>query len=174
MNFPDTHHESITNWIAAGSSAAADVSIASYSSLRNSERPSWLKVLRQVARLPSSTRLVGILTTDPKPRFWPRVKMATIGHCGMYVHCPDYDVSTYLAFSLTTALRIANLCVEILRLGYSKAALYHGLWRDFARLKRYGEQVAEYEQQLCTYRPLPEFIPALLIAGVKKEDKTHD
>lgn len=133
-----------------------------------SVRPSWYDVLHQVSRLPHETTLAGVLTTDPKPRFWPRTKVATVGQFGVYVHCPDYDLSTFLSFSLASALAIATLCCEVLALGYSKRSLYCGLWRDYERLKQYGERVAVYEAQLVTLRRSPAFIPALLIAGHKK------
>ncbi len=43
------------------------------------KRP-WIQVLPEIAALPSDTPVAGVMTTDVKPRLWPRVRLATVGN----------------------------------------------------------------------------------------------
>ena len=50
--------------------------VISLSSVVEDKRP-WLTIIREIAKLPSDTPVCGVLTTDVKPRLWPRMQAAT-------------------------------------------------------------------------------------------------
>ncbi|ACL60549.1 hypothetical protein [Methylobacterium nodulans] len=64
------------------------------------DRPRWRGLLGQIGRTAPGTPMTGVLTTDPKPRLWPRMQAATAGAPGLYVHAPDYDWSRWTSFEL--------------------------------------------------------------------------
>lgn len=137
------------------------------------ERPTWLSALREAASLDPSTPVAGVLTTDTKPRVWPRMRVASVGDFGLYVHAPEYDTSVYRQMDLAELLRVANLVGEALALGYAKARVYSGLLADFARAKRVGlGEAMRLEEELRKVRCAPEFVPALVIG--QKGDANAD
>lgn len=136
-------------------------------------RPSWLAALRQLATLSPNTPTTGVFTTDPKPRLWPRMRLGTAARPALYVHAPDYDISRVVRFDVARALAIAERIILALELGFTKRAIWRGLWRDHRRLVTVGEAAVELERQLAGWRADPAFIPALLAAGRRKEE-THD
>jgi hypothetical protein len=72
------------------------------------KRPAWLDVLKKIAHMPEDTVVLGVLTTDPKPRLWPMTQPMTVEKFGLYVHCTDYDVSEFREFSLAECLAVAT------------------------------------------------------------------
>lgn len=104
------------NFIAAGSSYAQLV--ISHESVVENKEP-WFKALNRIADMPTDTLACGVLTTDVKPRLWPRTKLATVGNFGLYVHAQDYDLSAYVEFDLFECLRISELIRAPLISGYS-------------------------------------------------------
>ena len=135
------------------------------------ERPSWLELLRRVAEMPPETLVAGVLTSDPKPRNWPRMRLATVADFGLYVHAPDYDTSVFRSVSLADLLVATEPILEALRRGFLKTRIYSGLLADYAKAKKDLEGTMRLEEELRAIRNEPEFVPALLVSGIKKEEK---
>lgn len=135
------------------------------------ERPSWLELFRRLEDMDSELPLCGVLTTDPKPRNWPRMQLSTVGAPGLYTHAPDYDVAEFRILDVATVLGISMHVRAALSAGFSKLACYHGLSRDYKRFIKNYEEVKHVESALKHYRPVPEFVPALLITQITKEEK---
>lgn len=155
------------NYIAT---QALEYAVISLDSVVADKRP-WLDVLRDLAALPRDTVVAGVMTTDVKPRLWPRVRLATIDRFGLYVHAPDYDVSEYREFDLRACLDAVTAMLDPLAAGFSKASLMHGLLRDYARAKRDLAAAIAWERALQQHRGQPHFLPALIAAGVRKEPR---
>jgi hypothetical protein len=156
------------NYIAAGD--RFEYAVISLESVVEDKRP-WIDVLRDLSALPADTPVAGVMTTDVKPRLWPRVRPATIGRFGLYVHCPDYDVSEWRAFDLRACVDLIELMIAPLTAGFAKASSYHGLLRDFARAGKDMAQAMAWESALSAHRQQPHFLPAVIAAGVTKEQK---
>lgn len=156
------------NFIAAG--GQYHQLVISHESVVEDKMP-WIKRLKMVAQMPFETLVSGVLTTDVKPRLWPRTRLATVGDFGLYVHAPDYDLSDYVRFDLHKCLALSESFSPILVSGFAKMSIYHGLLRDYARAGKNLAQTIGWENQIKSIRATPEFIPALLISGVTKEDK---
>jgi len=156
------------NFIAAGNQY--DQLVISHESVVEDKEP-WHKALLRIIQMPANTLVCGVLTTDVKPRLWPRTKLATVGNFGLYVHALDYDLSAYIDFDLKTCLHISEIMREPLISGYSKSSIYHGLLTDFARSSKDPAKALNIESKLNQTRSDPAFIPALLISGVTNEDK---
>ena len=147
-----------------------EYAVISLESVVADKRP-WIEVLSDIAALPPETPVAGVMTTDVKPRLWPRVRLATVGRFGLYVHAGDYDVSEWREFSLPKCLDLIGKMIAPLKAGYAKASLYHGLFRDHARSSRDPARALEWDVQLAAHRSQPHFLPALIAAGVTKESK---
>lgn len=143
--------------------------VISLESVVEDKRP-WLHVLLDAAHLPVDTPCTGVLTTDVKPRLWPRAQLASIGNFGLFVHAPDYDTSQWVGFDLHEMLEIVDIAIPALQLGFSKASLYHGLLRDYQRFTKAPEETTAIEFALHSFRKSPAFLPAILVAGVTKEE----
>lgn len=153
------------NYIATPESM--EFTVISMDSVVASKRP-WAIVLAELAGLPKATPVTGVMTTDVKPRLWPRARTATIGRFGLYIHCPDYDVSEWRNFDLSECLGIIEAISPMLAAGFSKASLWFGLFRDYTRTAKSIDAAWAWESQLITLRASPAFLPALIAAGVKK------
>lgn len=138
------------------------------------DKAPWLHTLRKMASLPPDTPVTGVLTTDVKIRLWPRILPATIGNFGLYVHSPDHDFSQFVYFDLSACLDLIESMIPMLKEGFAKASLWYGLSRDFHRFSRNPARSLEWESYLQKHRHLPEFLPAVLIAGVTKEEKKSE
>jgi hypothetical protein len=156
------------NYIATP--GAMEYTVISLESVVTDKRP-WIDVLEDIAAMPGETPVAGVMTTDVKPRLWPRVRMATVGRFGLYLHVGDYDVSEWREFSLPACLDLIGNMIEPLTAGYAKTSLYHGLFRDHARSIRDPIKTMAWEEQLSAHRNQPHFLPALIAAGVTKESK---
>lgn len=156
------------NYIAAGSSF--EYAVISLESVVEDKRP-WLDILRSIAELPADTPVAGVMTTDVKPRLWHRARAATIGRFGLYLHCPDYDVSEWRSFDLMDCLALIDTITAPLSSGFAKASIYHGLLRDYARASKDMAQAFAWEAEISAHRHLPHFLPAIIAAGVTKEQK---
>lgn len=143
--------------------------VISLDSVVEDKRP-WLHVLKEAVSFPSSTPCAGVLTTDVKPRLWPRAQMSSIGNFGLFVHAPDYDTSHFISFDLQECLQIIELVRPALLAGFAKASLYHGLLRDYQRFFKNPETALSVEQSISELRKSPAFLPAILMAGVTKEE----
>jgi hypothetical protein len=152
------------NYIATPTSM--EYVVISTTSVVADKRP-WTQVLPEIAALPPSTPVAGVLTTDVKPRLFPRVRMATVGAFGLYIHASDHDVSEYRRFDLGACIRLVGNMAAPLAAGYAKASLGYGLLRDHARFAKHPEQGMAWEAQLAPQRSLPHFLPALLVASAK-------
>jgi len=147
-----------------------EYTVISLESVVEGKRP-WIEVLADIAAMPGDTPVAGVMTTDVKPRLWPRVRLATVDRFGLYLHAGDYDVSEWREFSLPACLELIGKMIAPLTAGYAKASLYHGLFRDHARSSRDPARALEWDAQLTTHRSQPHFLPALIAAGVTKESK---
>lgn len=147
--------------------------VISLESVVEDKRP-WLQVIREIANLPPETLVTGVLTTDVKIRLFPRSQLRTVGNFGLYVHCPDYDISQQLDFDLSDLLTTIDLMIPVLTAGFAKASIWYGLGRDHARFSKSIEQCFGWELELSKHRKATYFLPALLMAGVTKEEKSND
>lgn len=144
--------------------------VISLDSVVADKRP-WITVLRELATLPADTPVTGVMTTDVKPRVWPRCRVASVGAMGLMLHAPDYDVSAWTPFSLAACLDLIAHMLPPLAAGYAKASLYRGLWRDHKRAVKDPAAVLAWEQTLAPHRTAPHFLPALIAAGIAKGDR---
>lgn len=135
----------------------------------NEGRDRWIRVLEEVSKLPPDAPVMGIITTDVKPRVWPRVRMATRSNFGLVVHAPEYDVTGFLAFSLDKLLEITRFAAPILARGYSKRSLLLGILRDYPRASKHIQEAIAWEKQLEQYRIEAAFAPALVAAAAGEE-----
>lgn len=156
------------NYIATPGSM--EYTVISLESVVEDKRP-WIEVLADIAAMPPETPVAGVMTTDVKPRLWPRVRLATVARFGLYLHVGDYDVSEWREFSLPACIDLIGKMIAPLTAGYAKASLYHGLFRDHARCSREPARALEWDAQLAHHRSQPHFLPALIAAGVTKESK---
>lgn len=139
------------------------------------ERPSWMGLLallfHEPEDYPPGTPVTGVLTTDPKPRMWPRMRVGALGGFGLYVHAPDYDVSGWRDLDLGILRDVSGVVRDALLLGFAKTRIYHGLPGDYAKARKDPARIISLEEQLRLVRSWPEFVPALLATGVTKEEK---
>lgn len=151
-------------------SSRYEQTVMSTDSVVKDKRP-WMDVLREAAQLPPETLCTGVLTTDVKPRLWPRAQVASIGSFGLFVHAPDYDVSSWIDFDLIECLDTINIVLPALELGFAKTSLYHGLLRDFGRFSKHQDESLAMEYAISEVRGSPAFLPAILIAGITKKGR---
>jgi hypothetical protein len=156
------------NFLACGNQF--ELLVISLESVVADKRP-WMIALSELAGMPPETPVTGVMTTDVKPRLWPRARLATVGSFGLYVHAPDYDVSGWREFDLTACLAAIEVMRGPLRAGFAKASVYHGLFRDYARVCRDPAQAAEWDNLLTRHRREAHFLPALIAAGTTQEEK---
>lgn len=128
-------------------------------------RPRWRHALREIALAHPDTPMTGILTTDPKPRLWPRANIATCGSPGLYLHIPEQDISTWRALNLQ---RIA-VCLAAIDLamaaGATKTAALHGLLASPKLVDKLGlGKVIAIEDRLAPLRASIEFGVGIVIA----------
>lgn len=138
------------------------------------ERPAWLDLLERIRDSPpekKSTPVAGVLTTDVKPRVWPRMRVASVRDFGLYVHAQEYDISEYRDLDMALLLDATRPIREALAKGYSKSRIYHGLLSDFQRAKKDMKGVMHLEMHLQDIRDWPEFVPALIASYATKEEK---
>lgn len=134
-------------------------------SAREANRLSWREVFNEICPMPDSIPVAGILTTDFKPRLFPRMRLGSVGSLTLYVHSPDHDQSGLLTFDRVNVVQAADLISECLALGFTKTRCHFGLLVDFDRVRKLGaERVLELENQLDAHRLEPHWIPALLAA----------
>ena len=144
--------------------------VISLDSVVEDKRP-WLEAVRDLAALPSDTPVCGVLTTDIKPRLWPRMAAGTAAVPNLFVHAPDYDLSKPVSFALSDLLDIIETVLQALSLGFSKTNCYRGLPHDYARYSKHLAAAHDLERRLKPLRDNPAFIPAVLTAGIKKGSK---
>ena len=106
--------------------------VISLSSVVEDKRP-WLTIIREIAKLPSDTPVCGVLTTDVKPRLWPRMQAATVGAFGLYVYSPDHDLSAFVTMDLPELLQAIDTIILALGEKFSKTEIKRGL---FPNLKK--------------------------------------
>jgi hypothetical protein len=134
------------------------------------ERKNWYEVLKKV--LNEKPKLItGIITTDPKPRLWCMLELVTYDNFGLYIHNPDYNISEFFYFDLSKCLDYAELIIQCLNLGFSKQACFTSLLSDLKKANKDLKKALELESKLKSIRNTKEFIPALMISGLKKEAK---
>lgn len=139
--------------------------VISLKSVVYNKRP-WQTVIREVAAMPKNTPVCGVLTTDVKPRLWPRMRAATVGAFGLYVHSPDDDLSDYIDMPIDDLSAIIDIVLPALALKFSKQNLRHGLYQNQKIFQKHFSAAVALERQIAPWRVHPAFIPAVLMAGV--------
>jgi hypothetical protein len=135
------------------------------------DRPHWRDILSIIEALPGDTLVTGCITTDPKPRLWPRFKVATVSDFGLYIHATDYDVSGFRYFNLREANRVSGIIEDSLQAGFTKRSVFLNLLTDYKHASNSADETMERERRLQELRMMPEFIPALLVAKNIKRSK---
>lgn len=130
-------------------------------------RPRMSDALKSFAMRPNSTDCVAIITTDTKPRVWPRARMASRRYFGCYIHAGEYDTSGFRHADLDGILSAVKVIASALTtpLKCSKALIRRGLFTDAEKLTKNGALVSRIEAALRPLRDTPEFLPALIVAG---------
>jgi len=128
-------------------------------------RPRWRHVLGEIGRAGGDAPMTGVLTSDPKPRLWPRAQLATCGAPGLYLHVPDYDVSGWTIFDLRRVERAIAAVDDAIAAGATKRAAFYGLWLQAQLVDRLGlAATAALEAALAPHRGSVELTIAVLIA----------
>lgn len=163
-------------WLVAGNQLWWPlISVETATEFADPARPSWRDLLRDVAALPPDTPVAGLLTADPKPRLWPRVRAGTVARGGLYVHStgdksPVGDLSATLALDFAVVARLIDALVPLLAHGFTKRALWRGLVTDYARSTRDLAGTLRADRALAPERTRPEFAVAVLVAGLTKAE----
>ncbi len=145
--------------------AKYEQAVISLSSVVEDKRP-WLTIIREIAKLPSDTPVCGVLTTDVKPRLWPRMQAATVGAFGLYVYSPDDDLSAFVPMDLSELLQAIDTIIPAMEAKFSKTEIKRGLFSNLKKCQKNLTVAMELEQQIASLRKLNSFIPAVLMAGV--------
>lgn len=132
------------------------------------DRPLWRDALRMISSLPPNTPAVALLTTDPKPRLWPRVQLGTVSALRMYVHSADDDFSSTVDVSVGELVRVSGIVERALSAGFSKSTIRRGLMTDHKQAGKNISASLDLERELSCVRNSPIFIPSVLIAVSKK------
>lgn len=127
-------------------------------------RPKWREILREASDLPPDAPMTGVLTTDPKPRFWPRVRLASIARPGLYVHWPDFDISRWVDFEFAAFWTCLGVVDEARALGMTKRECMLGGCTSRLVDKRGIVAVMDMEARLAALRPDPSFSIAVVLA----------
>lgn len=128
------------------------------------DRPLWRNALRRLVDLPEDTPAVALLTTDPKPRLWPRVQAGTAARLRAYVHSPDDDLSATVELETVDLLSAIDLIEGALAAGFNRATVRRGLLSD---IKTAGKDLAgavRLEGKIAAIRRRSVFIPAVLLS----------
>ena len=134
------------------------------------ERPSWFDVLYAIKEMKPDTPVIGVATTDPKPRLWPTVQEMTVGNFGLYVHHPDFDVSDFFKLNINRVIDYSIFISELLSQGFSKKSCFFSVLNDIKKVKKMPLELLETEKILKKMRGNPEFILALLISSKKTNE----
>lgn len=128
-------------------------------------RPRWRRILREIADADPETPMTGVLTTDPKPRLWPRARLASCGAPGLYLHIPEQDISAWSAIDIRgTAVALAAVDAA-LAAGATKTAARRGLWSVPRLVDQLGvDAIGALEARLAPLRGTVEFSVAAVIA----------
>jgi hypothetical protein len=128
-------------------------------------RTRWRDLLHEIISAPPETIMTGILTTDPKPRLWPRAQLATCAASGLYVHIPDWDISRWLSFSVREVIDTLAVIDEAMASGVTKSQIVQGIWSSPRIVDRLGvDRVAALESRLAPLRGSDRLILATVIA----------
>lgn len=128
------------------------------------DKKSWNEMLADLVKLPKNTKVTGVLTTDVKPRLFPRTQLVTVGDFGLYIHAGDYDVSEYREFDLDDCLQAIKLINEALSFKFTKGSIASNLFDYFKIATKDLAVTQDLELRLSKIRNNPAFIPALIIA----------
>ena len=128
-------------------------------------RPRWRNVLAEIDAAYPDTPMTGVMTTDPKPRLWPRAQLATCGSPGLYLHIPEQDISGWRQFSLAGVMTALAAVDAALALGATKTMALRGLWVASNLVDKVGlDAIAAVERKLAALRGSTEFCIAAVIA----------
>lgn len=132
-----------------------------YLSISGTGKTSWREIVPQLTQKDPNTLVAGVLTTDVKPRLFPRTQLATIGDFGLYIHATEYDISEYREFDLTDLMTLIEQIETILSHKFTKTSILQGLFTYHKIAVKDPMLTAELDK---IERTNPAFIPALIIA----------
>lgn len=128
-------------------------------------RPRWREALLRIGKAAPQTPMTGVLTTDPKPRLWPRAQLAVCARPGVYLHIPEQDISGWVSFDLAGVRDALDAVDRALALGASKTLALRGLWGSPALADKAGlAAVAAAERALAPLRGSVEMVIAAVVA----------
>lgn len=128
-------------------------------------RPRWRNVLAEIGAAPPDELMTGIMTTDPKPRLWPRAQLAACGAPGLYLHIPEQDISGWRQLALADVFGALAAIDVALTAGATKTMALRGLWGVSKLVDKLGiDAVAAIERRLAPLRGTTEFSLAVVIA----------
>lgn len=142
----------------------------SHASAKEAGRPTWLEAIAALQGEPGDTPVAGVLTTDPKPRLWPRARVSTAARPSIYVHAPDYDLSELVDLDPGAVLNLARIMAQALRLGWTKTDIYHGLYRNYRVASKRPTDLKRLEAALSPARGTPMYAVALLVTSQEVTD----
>lgn len=131
-------------------------------------RPRWRTVLADLAgcgHTAPGTLVAGVLTTDPKPRLWPRMTLSMAAAPELYVHSPDHDWSRPTAIDPDAVRAALFLVDEALASGASRRACWHGLLGSQKLVDAAGlDRLLQIDAALAPLRGGPTLLAACLVA----------
>lgn len=129
------------------------------------DRPRWRQMWGDVARMAKvapDTPMTGVLTTDVKPRLWPRCRPATASRPGVYLHSPDHDWSAWVDLDLGRVAACMSTLDYAVSIGASKLACWSGLGLNTKLIDKHPEAVERIEAALERHKGSAELLVAVL------------
>lgn len=131
------------------------------------DRPRWRQMWGDVARMAKvapDTPMTGVLTTDVKPRLWPRCKPATAARPGVYLHSPDHDWSAWVDLDLGRVAACMSILDYAVSIGASKRACWSGIGLNTKLIDKHPEAVERIDAALAPHKGSAELLVAVLTA----------
>jgi hypothetical protein len=128
-------------------------------------RPRWREVFGCLDYVARDTPMAGILTTDTKPRLWPRIRMSLADAPGLYIHSPAHNWSHWTHFDRGSVAAALQLVDAAMALGATRMAAWQGLAGNTKLLDHHGlDAVLTLDESIQPLRGGAELLIACLIA----------
>ena len=135
------------------------------------DRPTWSSLIRDLIDDIEAPRVL-VLTTDPKKRVWPMAKVSQGRLASVYIHDTSRGVSGNYIVSLPDLVDCLDLIEHAYTSGFSKPVIGRSLYDSPATVRELGlATVNQLERAIARHRPLPHFLPALIMA--QKQEATE-
>lgn len=133
-------------------------------------RECWSDLVRTIWPARKGDQLVALITTDTKKRVWEKVRAGVLGpQTPVLVYNMERSVFSSLTLDWPEMLRCLDLVEEVYGAGFVKPTIYVSLFRQYDLACKHGlNQAIHWERQLRTWRHLPEFEFATLIAQKRR------